>query len=92
MGKHLIIILTEMFRRVGVEYKPELSQGERWYEAHEWTDEESDSFVEWMSDYLYTNSEARKEIMNFPHKSKKKCRATAVTFNLWFGWKTKTTS
>jgi hypothetical protein len=90
--KHLNIILTEMFRRVGDEYAPSKTEGEEWYLAHEWTEEEQDAFVKWLTEYFYTTTEARRELMNLPFKNKKRCREAADWFNFMYGWKTKRTS
>jgi hypothetical protein len=92
MSKHLDIILTEMFRRVDAEYISDLTKTEDWYFDHEWTKEEEYDFINWLSDYLYHNSEARHEIMNFPISNRKQCRKVAELFNAWFGWKVKPTS
>jgi len=82
-------ILTEMFTRVGDTYDEDKTSSDAWYEAHEWTQEEQDSFIDWLADYLYNNRDARKFLMSYPYKNKKHCRATASQFNAWYGWKTK---
>jgi len=92
MPKHIDIILTEMFRRVNAEFTPDFTKAEAWYYAYEWTREEEQEFVDWLSDYLFHNKEARHEIMNFPIRNKNKCRNAAMQFNAWFGWRTKPTS
>jgi len=87
--KHLDIILSEMFLRVGEEYSPSKTQEEEWYWTHEWTEKERDEFVKWLAEYLYNNKEARQEIVNYPIKNKKRCADAANWFELNYGWKIK---
>jgi len=82
-------ILTEMFARVGDKYEEEKTSSDSWYNSHEWTIEEQNSFKDWLTDYLYNNKDARKFMMSFPIKDKKRCKETASQFNAWYGWKTK---
>lgn len=88
-GEHLEIILQELFRRVGDEYSDEKTQDDGWYWAHEWTTEERDDFINWMTTYLMTHKEARHEIMRFPIRHKKRCYQVATWFGMNYGWKIK---
>jgi hypothetical protein len=88
-GPHLEAILRKMCECVGAEYeKMTFADHEReWYDKYSWTEEESEKFTTWMTDYLYTNSKARRELMRLSHKNKKNCRKAASTFVSWYGWK-----
>jgi hypothetical protein len=85
----LEIILSEMFRRVGDTYSSDKTKDNFWYYAHEWTESEERDFVDWLTEYLYNNKEARKELMAFPTKNKNRCDRVSNYFVLWYGWKYK---
>ena len=79
--KHISVILTEMCSRVGVEYKGID------FKKHSWTQEQEDSFVEWLAEYLRNNKDARNVIMKHPSKKKKETVETAKSFVWNYGWK-----
>jgi len=87
-GEHFSLILKEMFRRVGADYDTFDFDKEHWYNDYHWTIEENEDFINWLTDYLYNNSKARKELMSYTRKNKKACRSTASWFNLMWGWTT----
>lgn len=86
--KHLQVVLEEMFKRVGDTYLPSKTEGDEWYLKHEWTEKEQEDFMEWLTNYLMTNKEARHELLSFPIRNKKRCQQAASWFNLMYGWKT----
>lgn len=87
--KHIERVLKEMFKRVGQTYSKKKVSKEGWYMKHSWTEKEQDKFSDWLVEYLYKCSEARREIMNIPIKNKKYIRRTVNMFILGCGWKLK---
>ena len=88
MGKHLIHILVQMCQRVGADFDRIDFKKDFWFHEYMWTEEQEESFVDWMTEYLYNNLEARREIMNFySWKTKKRCRKAAKDFVWYCGWK-----
>ena len=85
-SKHLKIILTEMCQKVGVEFKDVNFNDADWYQKHTWTEEEQDDFVKWMTDYLYTNTEARREITTVISRNKRQSKRAAEMFCFSYGW------
>jgi hypothetical protein len=88
-SKHLTIVLKKMFEMVGAEYDESIFEKEDWYRLHEWEERDSEGFIKWLSDYLYKNKDARKEIMAVPSKDKNSCENVARMFDLSYGWVTK---
>jgi hypothetical protein len=89
LPNHLKIILTEMYKRVKADpTKINTKEGD-WLRKYSWTEQEQDSFAEWMTDYLYNNKEARKEILTQNIKSKKRIRLGVNGFLFNYGWRLK---
>jgi len=86
-GVHLQQILRQMCYVIGVD--PEtIDFGQHdWYMQHTWTQEQEQEFKIWLTDYIYNNNEARKEILEFPRKDKKHCEKAASEFLFNYGWK-----
>lgn len=85
MDKELKTILDEMCSIVGakeVNYKEK-----EWFLKHTWSEEEQESFRNWLSNFLYNNSKARKAFKIA--RSKKYCDKASGMFILNYGWKTK---
>jgi hypothetical protein len=80
-------ILKEMCKRVRVPYSKINFDEPEWYNKHCWSQKQQENYVEWMTNYLYTNSIARKEILNFPTKSKKQIERAVKEFVFSYGWK-----
>lgn len=87
--KHLTIILKEMCKRVGVKFDDIDFDDPEWYMKHSWTTKEMDDFIQWLADYLYNNTEARKEVMRIPKRTKKDTKKVAQFFVFDYGWKQK---
>ena len=85
--KHISVILTEMCKRVDVDYKAIDFNKKSWFWKHSWRQEEQDSFVEWLAEYLRNNKDARNVIMKHPSKKKKETVETARSFVWNYGWK-----
>ena len=75
-------ILTEMFKRVGLEYSPSFVSDPEWYLKHEWTEEAQDDFREWLILWL------KKKF----HFSKAQAEREAGWIILHTGWRVKTTT
>jgi hypothetical protein len=88
-GKHLTVVLKEMCKRVKAPYKDIDFQKENWFREYEWTEEQEKDFSNWMTDYLYTNKEARNEISYSYIKTKKELKKVADFFIMMYGWKIK---
>lgn len=84
MGKHIKVILGEMFRVVGDTYSEEKVAGDSWYLQNSWTREQEAAFAEWLRGYL-ANPDARKEIMEFPRS--RNIDAAVRMFLFMYGWK-----
>lgn len=89
IGENLEIILKKMFENSQISYSLELVRTEDWYRMYQWTEKEENAFIDWLSDYLYNNKEARKEIMSLPKKNKKDCHLAAKQFSAFWGWQLK---
>ena len=94
---HIDVILTKMFDIVNLDWSnPEVKKeyavfekGSQWYWKNEWTQEQERGFIEWLANYLYNSSGARKTLMTYSPKNKKRCHDAALWFNFQYGWKTK---
>jgi hypothetical protein len=84
---HFRKIIAEMCRRVGADPKKVNPKKKDWFMKHSWTEEEQDDFVNWATDYLYKNPEARKEILNHPTRNKKLIKGAMEELVLKWGWK-----
>ena len=88
-SEHIQIVLRKMCDMVGADADI-IDFGEsEWYWEHAWTKEQESEFKKWMADYLYNNTQARKEIMSFPRKTKKNCKEVVDFFVFNHGWKRK---
>ena len=76
-----------MCNRVGADYDSIDFKSNDWYLSHTWTIEQERDFVNWMTDYLYANIQARREIMTNYLTNKKRCRKAADQFVFAYGWK-----
>lgn len=86
-GFHLQKVLREMCKWVGADPKEIDFKKEHWFMEHEWTIGQQNDFVHWLTDYLYKNDGARKELLEHPLKNKKRCRKSAEWFVFNYGWK-----
>lgn len=86
-GKHLKIIIDEMCRRVGTKTEDVDFSDNEWYTRHEWTKKEQDDFLDWLTEYLWDNAEARKELMTVPMRRKPHLRKASREFGFMWGWK-----
>ena len=84
---YLQVVLSEMCSRVGAKIKDINPKEEGWYEGYDWTKEEQEDFSVWMTNFLYFNSQARKELLTINIKNKKLIRKAVDMFILSYGWK-----
>ena len=87
MNPEMEIILKEMCQRVDADYNTINFQKEGWYNEYEWSSESQANFIEWLANYLYSNTKARK-LFGTWSKNKKLCQKAANSF-IWFCWKYK---
>jgi hypothetical protein len=85
-------VIKEMCNRVGADYDKLDPKKEDWYLEYSWTEKEQDDFKEWVVDYLYRSTGARKAILNFPLKNKTKIRKAVDWFLFDYGWTLKNES
>jgi hypothetical protein len=88
IGSQLRIILEKMFEGTGITYSDQYVKTDDWYLNYRWTEEQENEFTDWLADYLYKNSQARKELMALSTKSKAACMKAAIQFTSFFGWTT----
>ena len=87
---HLFEILCKMFDCVGATYHADLVKKRGWFLKNQWTVEQQEEYIKWLTNYLYKNKEAREEIVFTPNiKTKKWCEKAARVFVFEFGWKIK---
>ena len=92
MTKHLAHILYEMCNRVGADPTTVNFQAEGYYKQYSWTNAQQEAFIDWMADYLYTTTEARRELLTITSRSKKRCLQAAREFTFNYGWTLKETT
>jgi hypothetical protein len=89
MNKYLKIILKEMCRRVGADFKKIDVTKKDWFMEYKWTVIEMADFKNWLVDYLYNNNEAREAIVEVNIKRKKHLKKVADMFTFTYGWSLK---
>jgi hypothetical protein len=87
MNDHLKVVMTEMCSRVGVELKKVDFGSAGWFRKHTWSREQEDDFVNWLANYVYSDSEARKQPTTIRIKTRDKCKRFAKSFVFQYGWK-----
>ena len=87
--KHFKIVMEKMFSYVGKTYSPAFCRTPNWFSKYEWTAQQEKEFFDWFVGYLMGNPEARRELMSYPHKDRRRIRTMVGMFNFGYGWKTK---
>lgn len=77
-----------MFEGTGIDYSDEYVKTKDWYLNYVWTEDQQRDYIDWLADYLYKTSGARKELMNISSRGKKECKKAAEQFTMFFGWTT----
>jgi len=85
-GKHLTIILKRMCKAVGADFSKVKFKSQNWFKKYKWTEEEEDKFRVWLVNYIYTNTDARKEFLAIPLKNKKRIKNAVSMFLMSYGW------
>ncbi len=75
-----------MCSRVRIDYN-QINFRDNWYLEHVWSKEQEEDFTKWLTEYLFKNTQARKEIMSNSYKNKNTCKQTAKEFIWNYGWK-----
>lgn len=88
MPSHLKFILTEMCNRVGAVYENIDFRAEDWYTQYQWTPEEEENYIQWLTQELQTNKPIRKAF-RLPSRSHEYVEKNARFFVGVYGWKTK---
>ncbi len=89
MDKYLVVVLKEMCKRVNAPYDQIDFQQKDWFSKYEWTMDEQADFNEWLVAYLYTNTQARKALLEVPIRTKRHIKKAADMFLFQFGWRFK---
>jgi len=87
--KHFDKIMSEMCSRVGANWEVVNPKESGWFQKHNWSEAEQESFKEWMVNYLYNSGEARKEVLTFNVKNKALIRKAVDKFLFCYGWSVK---
>ena len=85
-SESLQAVLREMCTRVGADYDSTDFSNPEWYTKYEWTEQEENQFEDWIVNYLYKNTKARREIMNSQIKKKSYLKKVAREFTFQYGW------
>jgi len=89
-NESLIYVLKKMCSYVNVKYEDIDFKKDNWYWEYEWTQEQEQDFIEWLSNEIKTNNKIRKDMSSLSYRpSKKRSNTFATHFNMMFGWKTK---
>lgn len=86
ISDELKTILQKMFSYSPFEFSEEFVRDDFWYTKFTWSPEERNDFIEWCSNFLYENKEAR-ELITYCTKNKTQCRKAATILADTFGWK-----
>jgi len=89
--KHLNYIMTEMCNIVGADWSKIDPKKKDWFKKYSWTEKQMEEFKNWIVNYLYTNTEARKEILTSGGRRvpKYKIKKAITWFILDYGWSLK---
>lgn len=86
-NESLTFVLQEMCNRVGADFNSIDFSDEQWYNKYEWTIQECKQYKEWLSDYLYNNAKARRELSSCSLKKRYYTDRLANEFVFMYGWK-----
>jgi hypothetical protein len=84
----MFVILFEMCQRVGADYYKINFQSSDWFHQYTWTIYEENDYKVWLYDYLLGNPRARKEVMSYSSKNKKRLIEFVNMFVAMYGFKT----
>jgi hypothetical protein len=84
-------ILKKMFKMVNVKWDANFVNTPDWYLKHEWSGDDYEKFKQWTINHLYTNKNARDEIMAVPCRNKEYIEDVVSFLLLNYSWKIKET-
>ena len=84
---HIKIVIEKMFEFAGINPENTDLDEQDWYDKNTMTKEQEKLFSKWIQDYLYSNTNARRELMNFQRKSKKAISEWYNQFSFYCGLK-----
>jgi len=83
-------VFDKMAQVVGFDSIDEIDTSEDgWFMKHKWTAEQEKEFADWLTDYLYKNKKAQREILVRTTRSKKILKDAVNDFVFMYGWKYK---
>lgn len=82
----LVHILKEMCTRVGADYESIDFKKQDWFREYTWNVEDQDNFKEWIVDYVFKHSKARREFLSASIRDKEHIRKAADFFIFNYGW------
>ena len=85
--KCLAVVLKEMCKQVGADYKTMDFKTQEWFWKHSWTQEQEDDFVKWLAEYVSNDKDARNTLMEYPLKTNKATKEFAEEFAWNYGWR-----
>ena len=74
--------MVSVWDPTAIDYK-----ADRWYMAHDWTEEQELRFVDWLCHDLMQHAWLRNDLMESPRRDKRHCHATAEEFLFNYGWR-----
>lgn len=83
---HLKIILEKMCTYPGVLFENLDTTSNGWYSKHSWTKTQEHDFMVWLTNYLYENSEALRQLYGVREASLDSCQSKASWFCMNYGW------
>lgn len=89
MNAQVKIVLEKQCEIVGARYEDVDFNDDLWFFSYQWTKDQEYEFIEWLTNHLQTDREARNNIMNIPSRNRRICRQAAQSFAFNFGWKYK---
>ena len=89
MNKDMKKVLNKMCEFVNMKYDDINFEEADWYLKHEWTENASDNFINWLTNYLLEEKEAREFFLSSNTKDKKRLKKAAREFTFNYGWKFK---
>jgi hypothetical protein len=90
MTEGLKLVLSKMCTYIDIPFDDIDFEQRDWYLQHEWTEENQNDFVDWLTNQLQNNSKIRKDLTTMNHKPNEEyARTSAGWFILYCGWKTK---
>ena len=88
-SESLKVVLTEMLDRVHGAHSQMDFTTDDWYHKYSWSEQTQDEFTEWLTNYVYSNKDARRELTTLTTKHKGDCKVFSGQFVWQYGWRLK---